>query len=90
MANLRKSPGFHLVSQGADPLPDVGDVKGAFYKVEVVKDGKKVKFSINGLLVFEFNDKEGKTGSMVGGGRIGLRQMQPLVANYRNLEVWAL
>ncbi|KAE9966660.1 hypothetical protein BLS_006870 [Venturia inaequalis] len=90
VANLRKSPGFHLVSQGADPLPDVGDVKGAFYKVEVVKDGKKVKFSINGLPVFEFNDKEGKTGSMVGGGRIGLRQMQPLVANYRNLEVWAL
>ncbi|QDS71074.1 hypothetical protein FKW77_008887 [Venturia effusa] len=90
VANLRKSPGFHLVSQGADPLPDVGDVKGAYYKVEVIKDGKNVKFSINGLLVFEFNDAEGETGPMVKGGRIALRQMQPLVARYRNLEVWSL
>lgn len=90
LANLRKSPGFNLVSQGADPLPDVGDVKGAFYKVEVVKDGKNVKFLINGLLVFEFNDEEGKTGTFVKGGRIALRQMQPLVARYRNLEVWGL
>lgn len=90
VANLRKSPGFHLVAQGADPLPDVGDVRGAFYKIEVVKDGKSVKFLMNGLLVFEFEDKEGETGTIVKGGRIGFRQMQPLVARYRNLEVWAL
>lgn len=90
LANLRKSPGFHLVSQGADPLPDVDDMKGAFYKVEVIKDGKNVKFSINGLLVFAFEDDEGKTGTLVRGGRIALRQMQPLVARYRNLEVWGL
>ncbi|TID26296.1 DUF1961-domain-containing protein [Venturia nashicola] len=90
LANLRKSPGFHLVAQGADPLPDVGDVGSAFYKIEVVKDGKSVKFSINGLLVFEFEDEEGETGTIVKGGRIAFRQMQPLVARYRNLEVWSL
>jgi hypothetical protein len=28
--NLRKSPGFQLVAQGADPLPPVVDARGAF------------------------------------------------------------
>ncbi|KAH8897327.1 DUF1961-domain-containing protein [Thozetella sp. PMI_491] len=88
--NLRKSPGFHLVSQGADPLPPVVDTKGAFYKIEVIKDGSRVQFSIEGLKLFEWNDDGKSTGPIVGGGRIGFRQMSPLVARYRNLEVWEL
>ncbi|KAL6705338.1 hypothetical protein ACN47E_007148 [Coniothyrium glycines] len=90
LANLRKSPGFNLVAQGADPLPPVDDAKGAFYKIEVVKDKRQVKFSINGLSIFTFNDIKSDTGPVVRGGRIALRQMQPLVAQYRNLEVWQL
>lgn len=90
VANLRKSPGFNLVAQGADPLPAVADVNGAFYKVEVVKDKREVRFSINGLLLFSFDDTKTDTGPVVRGGRIALRQMQPLVAKYRNLEVWQL
>lgn len=86
-ANLRKSPGFHLVTQGADPLPGVNDAKGSFYKVEVVKDGRSVRFSIEGLLLFSWEDTDSSTGPSVGGGRIGFRQMNPLVARYRNLEV---
>ncbi|KAF1955371.1 YesU protein [Byssothecium circinans] len=92
LANLRKSPGFNLVAQGADPLPSVVDTGGAFYRVEVVKDGPEVTFKINGLVLFEWADggDDDGTGPVVGGGSIGLRQMQPLVARYRNLEVWAL
>ncbi|KAK7422185.1 hypothetical protein QQZ08_009653 [Neonectria magnoliae] len=90
LANLRKSPGFHLVSQGADPLPSVPDAKGAFYKVEVIKDKRDVRFSVNGLLLFSWEDVDRSTGPVVRGGRIGLRQMNPLVARYRNLEVWKL
>jgi hypothetical protein len=90
LANLRKSPGFNLVAQGADPLPAVEDVAGAFYKVEVVKDKREVSFSINGLLLFSFDDTKTDTGPVVREGRIALRQMQPLVAQYRNLEVWKL
>lgn len=89
--NLRKSPGFHLVAQGADPLPPVVDARGAYYRIEVVKDEKSVKFSIDGLELFKWTDEEdGTTGPAVGGGRIGFRQMAPLVARYRNLEVWEL
>ncbi|KAF5025675.1 hypothetical protein F66182_2281 [Fusarium sp. NRRL 66182] len=90
LANLRKSPGFHLVSQGADPLPDVEDTQGAYYKVEVIHDKRDVKFSINGLELFSWQDVDSATGPVVRGGRIGFRQMNPLVARYRNLEVWKL
>ncbi|KAF9878246.1 YesU protein [Colletotrichum karsti] len=89
LANLRKSPGFHLVSQGADPLPPVADAAGAFYKIEVIKDKREVKFRINDLPIFEFYDDK-STGPVVRDGRIGFRQMQPLVARYRNLQVWKL
>lgn len=85
-ANLRKSPGFHLVAQGADPIPPVADARGAFYRVEVVHDGPDVSFSVDGLPLWRWTD-DGTTGPRVRGGRIGFRQMAPLVACYRDLEV---
>ncbi|MDQ0730941.1 DUF1961 family protein [Arthrobacter sp. B1I2] len=81
--NLRKSAGFELVAQGADPLPLTADAAG-FYRLEVVKDGPEVAFSINGLLLFEWRDPSAR---VLGGGRIGFRQMAPLRAAYRNLVV---
>ncbi|MGM7671749.1 DUF1961 family protein [Microbacterium sp. A93] len=87
--NLRKSPGFHLVSQGADPLPSVDDARGAFYRICVIKDGDRVVFSIDDLVLFDWVDDE-STGPRVRGGRIGFRQMSPLTACYRNLEVHSL
>lgn len=87
--NLRKSPGFHLVTQGADPLPPAIDARGAFYQVELVKDGDDVRFGIDGLPLFSWHDDQ-STGAPVGAGRIGFRQMSPLVARYRNLEVFSL
>ncbi|KAF2413633.1 hypothetical protein B1729_08725 [Microbacterium sp. B35-04] len=87
--NLRKSPGFHLVCQGADPLPPVVDARDAFYRIEVVKDAESVAFSIDGLPLFSWTDDE-STGPRIREGRIGFRQMSPLVARYRNLEVHSL
>ncbi|MFC0458869.1 DUF1961 family protein [Arthrobacter liuii] len=55
-----------------------------FYRLEVVKEGPRVAFSINGLLLFEWRDSSAK---VLGGGRIGFRQMAPLRAAYRNLVV---
>lgn len=89
LANLRKSPGFHLVSQGADPLPPVPDAAGAFYRITVIKDKREVNLLINDLPIFSFKDDK-STGPIIRGGRIGFRQMTPLIARYRNLEVWKL
>ena len=81
--NLRKSAGFELVAQGADPLPPAEDAVD-FYRLEVLKDGPLAAFSINGLPLFEWRDS---SDTVLGGGRIGFRQMAPLRAAYRNLVV---
>lgn len=81
--NLRKSAGFQLVAQGADPLPPAGDAMD-FYRLEVEKDGPRVAFSINGLPLLEWQDPSGK---VLGAGHLGFRHMAPLRAAYRNLVV---
>lgn len=85
LANLRKAPGAHLVAQGADPLPSIDDAEG-FYRVEVVKDGAQVTMLINDLQLWTWQDDEAD-GPRIRSGRIGFRQMSPLVACYRNLVV---
>lgn len=84
--NLRKSSGFELVAQAADPLPPTEDALD-FYRMELVKDGPDVAFSINGLPVLAWRDG---SSNVLGGGYLGFRQMAPLRAAYRNLVVQAL
>lgn len=81
--NLRKSAGFELVAQAADPLPPTEDALD-FYRMELVKDGPRVEFSINGLPVLDWTDPGEK---VLGRGYFGFRQMAPLRAAYRNLAV---
>lgn len=88
-SNLRKSRGFHLVTQGADPLPDVPDSKG-FYSLRLIKQRERVAFWIEDLKIFDWLDAGMDTGPVLGGGKIGFRQMSPLVAEYRNLTVTAI
>ena len=89
--NLRKSYGFHLVCQGADPIPSVPDATGP-YRVQIVKDGPTVLFGIgmkgeDMLTLFHWEDDGVSYGPVLGGGRIGFRQMTPMIAEYANLEV---
>ncbi|ASA19478.1 DUF1961 family protein [Paenibacillus donghaensis] len=85
--NLRKSYGFHLVAQGADPLPDVPDMNGP-YRMLVLKQGARVTFAINGLVLFTWEDDGSSYGPLLAGGRIGFRQMAPLIAEYGDLVVY--
>lgn len=87
--NLRKSYGFHLVAQGADPIPGTADAAGP-YRMLVRKQGAEVAFSVNGLQVFSWTDDGHSYGPLLAGGRIGFRQMAPLIAEYANLSVYAL
>ena len=86
LCNLRKSHGFHMVCQGADPLPSVGDADPP-YRIGVVKCGPEVAFSINDLPVFLWVDDGESTGPVLGGGKIGFRQMAPLIGEYADLRV---
>jgi hypothetical protein len=87
--NLRKSYGFYLVAQGADPIPDADEAK-EFYHLTVVKTGRRLSFSVNDLKVFEFEDDGTTYGPLLKGGKIGFRQLAPLVAEYANLKVFEL
>lgn len=96
LCNLRKSYGFHMVAQGADPIPPVRDAVGP-YRMTVTKCGRKVTFRIRGpnawqpeLEVLNWTDDGVTYGPVLGGGRIGFRQMAPLIADYANLRVGAL
>jgi len=96
LCNLRKSYGFHLVATGADPIPSVKDAVGP-YRMTVIKSGPEVRFRVKGpashhpeIEVLTWRD-DGKTwGPVLGGGRIGFRQMAPLIAEYGSLRVTAL
>ena len=85
--NLRKSYGFELVCQGADPIPSVEDIRQPYHLVLRKQDGA-VSFSVNGLTVLKWRDP-GRT-PVLGRGRIGFRQMAPLCAEYSGLKVYRL
>ena len=91
--NLRKSHGFHLVAQGADPLPGPEDVSD-FYRVAVEKraegNRENITFSINDLTIFTYVEDGKSYGAPLGRGKIGFRQLASLLALYRNLQVWSL
>ncbi len=87
--NLRKSRGFHLVAQGADPIPGAEDARD-FYRLTVTKAAERVAFAVNGLEVFSYVDDGTAYGPRLGAGRIGFRQLAPLKACYRNLRVYRL
>lgn len=85
--NLRKSYGFHLVAQGADPLPGVSDMTEP-YRMLVVKRGPVLSFTINELPIFTWIDEGISYGPLLTGGKIGFRQMAPLIAEYSDLTVY--
>lgn len=87
--NLRKSHGFHLVCQGGDPLPESRDAREP-YRMQVVKAGAHFRFSIGGIVLFHWIDDGARYGPILGGGKIGFRQMAGLVAEYGNLQVHAV
>jgi len=83
--NLRKSKGFHLVAQGADPIPDCKDAAQS-YNIRITKFKGKIEFAINDLTVFSWIDE----GDVLNNGKIGFRQMAPMVGEYSNLKVFEL
>ncbi|WP_202077731.1 DUF1961 family protein [Caldalkalibacillus salinus] len=87
--NLRKSRGFHLVCQGADPMPSVSDATPP-YHMKLYKYEGHIQFFINDLILFDWTDDGQTYGPILKGGKIGFRQMAPLIGEYANLRVYEL
>ena len=87
--NLRKSYGFYLVAQGGDPIPDAVEATEP-YRMAVVKQGNQVAFYCNGLELFRYQDDGETYGPLLQGGKLGFRQLAPMIGEYANLTVYAL
>ncbi len=56
----------------------------------MIKKGNVVRFLIDALEIFQFED-DGKTyGPLLAGGKIGFRQLAPFIGEYANLRVYRL
>ena len=69
-----------------NPLPSVSDALPP-YRIGLVKCGPMVSFSVRDLESFCWVDDGEAYGPQLGGGKIGLRQMAPLIGEYANLKV---
>ncbi|MBQ3705991.1 MAG: DUF1961 family protein [Clostridia bacterium] len=87
--NLRKSYGFYLTAQGADPIPDVADAMEP-YLLSLWKKGPEIRFAVNDLEVLRFLDDGSTWGPLLGGGKMGLRQLAPMIGEYANWRVYEL
>ena len=60
------------------------------YRLRLLKYKGMIDFFINELLILHWVDDGQKFGPILGGGKIGFRQMSPLIAEYSNLVVRAV
>lgn len=86
-SHLRKNNHFYLVDNGRPGIPP-GSTKP--HKIRLVKWDDHIQFWVDGEVVIDFTDDGERYGPVHQGGKIGMRQMQWMVAQYRNLRVWEL
>lgn len=87
--NLRKRYGFHMVAQRADPIPHVTDAKGP-YEIMIIKKNEHIILKINGLEILHYVDDGITYGSKLKEGRIGFRQLAPMIAEYSDFKVYKI
>ena len=75
--------------QGADPIPNCEDAFDS-YHIQLMKKNGKIDFIINDLTVFSWQDDGSTYGEVLGGGKIGFRQMAPMIGEYSNLRVYEI
>jgi len=80
--NLRKSYGFYLAAQGADPIPDAADANG-FYTLSLLKQGPDVRFAVNGLEVLSFRDEGKRTAPCWAGAASASGSLRPWPGSMR-------
>jgi hypothetical protein len=56
----------------------------------LIKDGAHIQLQVDGKVIIDWTDVGSRYGPVLGGGKIGLRQMQWTQAQYRNFRVHAL
>ncbi len=102
LSNIRKAPGFHLVSSVTDPI-EMNDT--TTHKIIIASTGNKQQVFIDGKLVHDFTDTGQPcisttswqhslpcvgTGEIPSKGAVGIRHTQKQVAVYDNFKIYRL
>lgn len=87
VAHLRKNAGFDKVLVGEPGIPvHSTDI----HKMRLVKKGNHITMSIDDREIINWLDDGKEYGPVLGGGKIGLRQMKWTHFRYRNFKVWEI
>lgn len=87
VAHLRKNAGFYVVQVGKPGIPINSK---EIHKVTLIKNGNHIVMEIDGREIINWLDDGKEYGPVLGGGKIGLRQMKWTHFRYRNFKVWEL
>jgi len=60
------------------------------YRLSLLKKGREIRFAVNELEVLRFTDDGETWGPLLGGGRIGLRQLAPMIGEYVDWKVFEI
>ena len=75
--------------QGGDPIPDADECRD-MYRIALEKKGNLVRLLVEEVEVFSYVDDGETYGPCLAGGKIGFRQLAPMIAEYADLKVYAL
>ena len=87
VAHLRKNAGFNKVQIGEPGIPVQST---EIHKMKLVKKGNHIAMSIDDREIINWVDDGKEYGAVLGGGKIGFRQMKWTHFRYRNFRVWSL
>jgi len=87
VAHLRKNAGFYKVQVGEPGIPIEST---EIHKVRLVKSNNHITMAIDGREIINWDDDGNTYGPVLGGGKIGFRQMKWTHFRYRNFKVWEI
>lgn len=87
ISNLRKNNHFCLIANGPS---GIGLNDTSPHKFRLIKDGAHIQMQMDGRVIIDCTDDGTRCGPVLGGGWIGLRQMEATTARYRNFRVYEL
>lgn len=85
--NLRKNPGFHLVTEGPEGIPTRSE---KVHTITLAKHDNRIRLWVDDRKVIDWTDEGRKGGDPHGDGFIGFRQMKWTHFRYRDFRVWAV
>lgn len=84
-SNLRKNHGFYMPATG--PNPEAFS-SSKVRRARLMKNGGHIQMTLDDEVIIDFHDDGERYGPVLGGGRIGLRQMRGMVGQYRDFRIY--